>query len=81
MSTDNNQNHSILFPRLDAQSLQTLQRKGTLRKTTAGEVLFNRETLQHGLFVVLSGSIDLVGVANGMNPSSACSLRVSSRAS
>ena len=65
MSIDNNENHSLLFPRLDAQSLQTLQRKGTVRKTTVGEVLFNRETLQHGLFVVLSGSIDLVGVANG----------------
>ncbi len=35
------------------------------RRTVATEILFDRETQEHGLFIVLSGSVELVGVANG----------------
>ncbi len=65
MITDNSEQHSRLFPRLNDLYLNQLRRKGTLRRTNASELLFDRETEKHGVFVVISGRIELLGVANG----------------
>ncbi|MCU1323483.1 MAG: Thioredoxin reductase [Acidobacteriaceae bacterium] len=65
MSPDTPEQHAILFPRLNEAHLAELQRHGVLRPTVASEILFDRETQRHGIFIVRSGSIELLGVANG----------------
>ncbi len=65
MLTDTPEQHAILFPRLGESNLSLLRSRGTVRKTSASEVLFDRETPRPGVFVVLSGTIALVGTANG----------------
>ncbi len=65
MSPDTPEQHAILFPRLTQAHLTLLRQRGVSRRTVATEILFDRETQEHGLFIVLSGSVELVGVANG----------------
>ncbi len=65
MLPDTPEQHAILFPRLSEGQLSELRGRGILRTTLASEVLFDRETQRPGIFIVLSGSVELVGVANG----------------
>jgi thioredoxin reductase (NADPH) len=65
MLPDTPEQHAILFPRLTEAHLSELRQRGILKKTLPSEVLFDRETERPGIFIVLSGSIELVGEANG----------------
>jgi len=47
------------FPQLDARQLSALESYGTRRRFAAGTVLFNEGDRHVGMFVVLSGSIDI----------------------
>jgi thioredoxin reductase (NADPH) len=61
-----------MFPRLNEGQVAQLAVLGEQRRAGPGEVLFDRGDAQHGVFVVLAGSIEILGVSNG----EAASLRV-----
>jgi thioredoxin reductase (NADPH) len=65
MSPDTPEQHALLFPKLNDTHVVELRRRSILRQTKRAEVLFDRETARPGVFIVLSGSIEIVGVANG----------------
>src|SRR3974377_217337 len=65
MLPDTPEQHAILFPRLNEVHLSELRQRGILRRTLASEVLCDRKTERPGIFIVLSGSIELIGEANG----------------
>ena len=54
-----------MFPRLDEAQIERLVSFGTRLRAQPGEVLFDLGNDSHGVFVVLSGSVEIVGVANG----------------
>jgi thioredoxin reductase (NADPH) len=53
-----------MFPALNAAQLAKIQAFGEPRKVQAGEVLFDIGDANHGIFVVLEGSIQVIAVAN-----------------
>ena len=57
--------HAVLFPKLNHTHIVEMRRKGIVRQTTRSEILFDRETQRPGVFIVLSGSIAIVGAASG----------------
>jgi thioredoxin reductase (NADPH) len=52
-----------LFPPLDDGQIARLAAFGKQRQVKAGEVLFDQGDATHGVFVVLEGSLELVGVS------------------
>jgi thioredoxin reductase (NADPH) len=54
-----------MFPKLDDAQIARLLPWGQERQLAAGEIVFDQGDSEHGVFVVLSGSIQLVSVANG----------------
>src|SRR2546422_9009922 len=54
-----------MFPKLDDAQTAQLAAFGEQRRARPGEVLFDQGDASHGVFVVLDGSIELVGVSNG----------------
>jgi len=54
-----------MFPLLDDAQIARLAEFGKQRRVAAGEILFDQGDAQHGVFVVLDGSIEIVSVANG----------------
>jgi len=54
-----------MFPKLDDAQIARLLPLGQERQVAAGEIVFDQGDSEHGVFVVLSGSIQLVSVANG----------------
>ena len=65
MTPDTPEQHAMLFPKLSDTQISILRSQGVVRATEAAEMLFDRETQRHGIFVVLSGGIEIIGVANG----------------
>jgi thioredoxin reductase (NADPH) len=57
--------HHSRFPKLTGVQLAYLAAYGTPRHANAGEILFDQGNADHGVFVVLSGSIEIVGVTKG----------------
>ncbi len=53
-----------MFPKLDDAQIARLAEFGKQRRAEAGEILFDQGDSQHGVFVVLDGSIEIVSVAN-----------------
>ena len=53
-----------MFPKLDDAQIARLAEVGKQRRAGAGEILFDQGDSQHGVFVVLDGSIAIVSVAN-----------------
>jgi thioredoxin reductase (NADPH) len=53
------------FPELDKAQIARLMPLGEQRHYSAGEIVFDQGDSQHGVFVVLDGSIELVSVLNG----------------
>jgi thioredoxin reductase (NADPH) len=53
------------FPRLDNSQIERLAPLGEYRRARSGEVLYNQGDDSHGIFVVVEGSIEIVGVARG----------------
>lgn len=54
-----------MFPILDAAQIQQLAPLGVRRQAEQGEILFDQGDESHGIFVVLSGSVEIAGVSNG----------------
>ncbi len=54
-----------MFPKLDQAQIARLMPLGQERHLAAGEIIFDQGDSEHGVFVVLSGSIELVSVVNG----------------
>jgi thioredoxin reductase (NADPH) len=54
-----------MFPTLNDAQIARLEAFGEQRPARPGEVLFDRGDASHGVFVVLDGSIEIVGVSNG----------------
>lgn len=54
-----------MFPKLDDAQTAQLAAFGEQRRARPGEVLFDQGDASHGVFVVLDGSIEIVGVSNG----------------
>jgi thioredoxin reductase (NADPH) len=52
-----------MFPRLDAGQIARLMPQGERRPVEAGEVLYDQGDVTHGVFVILDGSLDVVGVS------------------
>jgi thioredoxin reductase (NADPH) len=57
--------HASRFPKLTTAQLAQLSSSGAVRHASVREILYDQETSDHGIFIVLSGSIEIVGVANG----------------
>jgi thioredoxin reductase (NADPH) len=58
--------HALLFPKLDNAQIAQLTAFGVPRHVTARETVFDQGSSEHGVFIVLSGSIEVVGVLNGV---------------
>ena len=58
--------HALLFPKLDNAQIAQLTAFGVPRHVTARETVFDQGSAEHGVFIVLSGSIEIVGVLNGV---------------
>src|SRR5579862_726916 len=54
-----------MFPELDEAQIARLMPLGEERRVAAHEIIFDQGDSEHGVFVVLEGSIELVSVANG----------------
>ena len=57
--------NSAMFPKLDPAQIERLRPFGELRQVTAGETVFDQGDSTHGVFVLLSGSIEFFSVING----------------
>jgi CRP-like cAMP-binding protein len=53
-----------MFPTLGGAQIEQLATFSTGRHAEPGETLFDRGDDQHGVFIVLEGSLELVGVSN-----------------
>ncbi len=53
-----------MFPKLDDAQMARLAGFGEQRRARAREILFDRGDAHHGVFVVLDGSIEIIGVSN-----------------
>jgi thioredoxin reductase (NADPH) len=54
-----------MFPQLGAAQLERLRSFAPERRVQPGEILYDQGDSSHGVFVVLSGAIEIVGVTNG----------------
>src|SRR5260370_21586077 len=54
-----------MFPKLDDSQIAKLAAFGVQRRAQPGEIVFDQGDSQHGVFVVLEGSIEVANVANG----------------
>src|SRR5260370_36321219 len=52
-----------MFPKLDDSQIARLAAFGVERRAQPGEILFDQGDAQHGVFVVLEGSIEVLDVA------------------
>ena len=58
--------HALRFPKLTDAQIVHLRTVGKPRIANQSEILFNQETAGPGIFVVLTGSVEIVGVSNGV---------------
>lgn len=58
-----------MFPTLDQGQIARLAPLGQERRFPAGEIIFDQGDSEHGVFVVLEGSIELASVVNGQEAS------------
>jgi thioredoxin reductase (NADPH) len=54
-----------MFPQLDDAKIEQLAAFGRRRLVRSGEIVFDQGDADHGVFVVLDGSIEIVGVSSG----------------
>jgi thioredoxin reductase (NADPH) len=55
----------LTFPRLDDAQMERLAPFGKRRRAASGEVIFDQGDADHGVFVVLDGSIEIAAISNG----------------
>jgi thioredoxin reductase (NADPH) len=53
----------VIFPRLDAAQLATMEAAGRREKLAAGQVIFSPGDLDHEMLVVLSGCVEIIDAA------------------
>jgi thioredoxin reductase (NADPH) len=56
---------AAMFPTLDAAQIEHLAAFGKRRLAQPGEILFDQGDEDHGIFVVLSGSLEVLALSNG----------------
>ena len=56
----------MLFPKLDDAQIAQLKASSTPRQVDLCETVFDQGSSDHGVFVVLNGSIEIVGLSNGV---------------
>ena len=54
-----------MFPKLSGAEIERLKPLGRLRDFAAGEIVFDQGDPSHGVFIVLSGTLEIVGVSHG----------------
>jgi len=54
-----------MFPKLDDTRIAQLAAFGVQRRVRSGEVIYDQGDANHGVFIVLDGSIEIAGVSNG----------------
>ena len=54
-----------MFPKLDPAQIARLLPLGQERRVAAGEIIYDQGDSEHGVFVVLEGSIEVVNIVNG----------------
>jgi thioredoxin reductase (NADPH) len=57
-----------MFPTLDDAQVARLAALGDERHARPGEILFDQGDDHHGVFIVLAGSVEIVGVSSGDTP-------------
>lgn len=62
---ENDPQIEAMFPILDEAQIARLIPLGEELHVAAGEIVFDQGDSNHGVFVILEGSIQLVSVANG----------------
>jgi thioredoxin reductase (NADPH) len=62
MATPNNEQ---MFPRLTAAQIARLEAFGKRRRAEAGDILFDYAKIAPGVFVLISGRVDIVGQTSG----------------
>jgi thioredoxin reductase (NADPH) len=62
-NTETPEQLDAMFPKLDDAQIARLAAFGVARRAQPGEILFDQGDAQHGVFVVLDGSIEIVSVA------------------
>lgn len=58
--------HGLRFPKLSDAQIAHLRTSSEPRLSNPSEILFNQETAAPGIFVVVTGSVEIVGVSNGV---------------
>jgi thioredoxin reductase (NADPH) len=58
--------HALRFPKLTDAQVAQLAASSARRQVKAREILFDLGSADHGVFIVLTGSIEIVGVSNGV---------------
>jgi thioredoxin reductase (NADPH) len=66
VSLETPEEHDLRFPKLTQAQVSQLTAFSQHRHTDAGEILFDQGNADRGVFVVLSGSIEIVGVSKGV---------------
>ncbi|MGH9663847.1 MAG: cyclic nucleotide-binding domain-containing protein, partial [Bryobacteraceae bacterium] len=62
---ETSERNDAMFPRLDSTQLARLAAFGERREAQTGDVLFDQGDVNHGVFVVLEGSLEIVDVSCG----------------
>lgn len=58
--------HALLFPKLSDAQMSALAQSSVRREVHSHEILFDGGSSDHGIFIVVRGSIEIVGVSNGI---------------
>ena len=66
MSPETPEQHALRFPKLTDAQVAQLAASSVQRRVNAREILFDQGSADHGVFIVLTGSIEIVGVSNGV---------------
>jgi thioredoxin reductase (NADPH) len=71
----------VMFPELNDAQLARLRAFGEPRQAQSGDIVFDLGDSSHGIFVVLSGSLDIIAVSTNDPSSEESVLRVAGRGS
>jgi thioredoxin reductase (NADPH) len=66
MPPETPEQHALRFPKLTHAQIIQVTAASTPRRVDPGEILFDQLTADHGIFVALTGSLEIVGVSNGV---------------
>jgi len=66
VSPETPEQHALRFPKLTDAQVAQLAASSARRRVNAREILFDQGSADHGVFIVLTGSIEIVGVSNGV---------------